>query len=117
MRTFAERQTELHRRIAARQAQREKKRTASLSIAGGALSLILVVLMIGRGRSGAGPRPGLYTGTALIYGDVGGYVLAAVLAFMIGVIITVILMRNRIRDAERKDDGGKELSTEKEEER
>ena len=46
------------------------------------------------GGGGTGHVPGLY-GSALLYGDAGGYVLAGVLAFAAGAVVTLLCIRCR----------------------
>ncbi|MCR4804675.1 MAG: hypothetical protein K5981_03390 [Clostridia bacterium] len=93
MRTSEERIREMHAR-ASQMSQRKDKiillRTAVSCIA---LALLLTASIAGSSRTGGGFLPLEYAGSTLTYGNAGGYILAAVLAFMAGAIITVLCIR------------------------
>ena len=95
MRTDTERISRLHTR--ARELKKKKDRL-SLTLSGGASALLTVLLITAMLRtdkayqsvSGSG-----FTGSSLLSESAGGYVLAAVIAFFIGVIITAVIYRYR----------------------
>ena len=95
MRNTGERAALILRRTQALRKKREKRVNAALSALCGTLCVCLAGLFrIFTDGGGAGYVPGLY-GSALLYGDAGGYVLAGVIAFMAGVIVTVLCVRHR----------------------
>ena len=93
MRTEEERISALHARMNARRRKREKRITAGLYGVCAVLTLCLTGMIFGGSGTGIGGTAGLYTGTMLRFGDAGAYVLTAVLAFMAGVGVTVLLIR------------------------
>ena len=95
MRTAEERVQALHDRMRARFRKRERRRTTALGLSCAALTACLLLVMTDQGSHG-GATAGLYSGATMLFEDAGGYVLTALAAFMIGVIITVIV-RNRRR--------------------
>ena len=97
MRTPEERLAKLHRRAAELKRERNKK---ALRGWGGVSVTLLFVLVAAfadiTGGSGFAGGSGM-TGATLLGDSAGGYVLAAVIAFTLGVIVTAILYRNRKR--------------------
>lgn len=81
----------VHQRAGAIQIRRERQARAALGAMCGLLGFALAALCLGLPMH-ALPR-GDMTGASLLADDVGGYLLAAVLAFMAGVIITVLCLR------------------------
>ena len=63
--------------------------------ASGALAVALMALIGRLGGLAHWPAPGGYAGASMLSDSAGGYVLAAVLAFMLGVIVTVACIRKR----------------------
>ncbi len=64
--------------------------------AGSAILTAVIILLIGStGFIHTGATAGLYSGATLLFGNAGGYVLTAIVAFMVGVIITVILKKSQ----------------------
>ena len=106
MMTAEERVAALHLRMRERRRAREQLRTRVLGA--GCLGLAAcLALMIKRG--GAGGTAGPYSGSMMLFENAGGYVLVAVLAFMAGVAITVLLReRQGRRKPEEKEGGGTE---------
>ena len=81
---------------------KERRKTALYGTAS-CLLLTCMVLMIGIfGGTHQGATASLYSGATLLFEDVGGYVLMAVVAFMAGVCVTVVCMRINHRHG---DDG------------
>ncbi len=87
--------------VHARAATLRRKRIASAGAASGALMVALAAL-IGR-LGGLTHRPAAegYAGASMLSEDAGGYVLAAVLAFMLGVVVTVACVQGRKRKTDR----------------
>ena len=98
MRTTEQRIAVLHQR--ARQLRRRQEKTALYGLA--SLSLLLSVLLVRLTVGSAGYFSGItgdaLTGASLLDESIGGYVLAAVLAFMAGVSITVAVIHYRNRN-------------------
>ena len=104
--TAQERVAALHLRMAALRKRRERRKTVALGAGCAGLTVCLAALIFG--RSHAGGTAGAYTGAAMLFEDAGGYVLSAVLAFMLGVIITVLCFRIRTKRESGRDDEEKE---------
>ena len=97
MRTDAERIEQLHLRAAELRRQRNRKQLTvfgSASIFLTAVLLAVVHQMLGLSVSITGDP---YTGSSLLSESAGGYVLAAVIAFIVGVVITAVIFRYRNR--------------------
>lgn len=77
--------------------KRENRLLCGLSSLCAALALSLIRII---GDAAGSPRggmvPGLY-GAMLLYGDAGGYVLAAVLSFAAAVVITVLCIKHKAK--------------------
>ena len=102
MRNAEDRTALILRRMGALRRKRERRRDAGLT----AVSFMLCVSLAGMFRAltdggGTGHVPGMY-GSALLYSSAGGYVLAGVLAFTAGVVITVLCFRHRHRTEEKE---------------
>ena len=104
--TAGERVTALHLRMAALRQRKERRKTGALGAGCAGLTVCLAALIFGGSHPGGTAGP--YTGAAMLFEDAGGYVLAAVLAFMLGVIVTVLCIRYRTKRESRRDDEGKE---------
>ena len=92
---------EMTRAVHGRAAALRRRRVASAGAASGALTVALLAL-IGR-LGGLAHRPAAegFAGASMLSDSAGGYVLAAVLAFMAGVIVAVALIRHRKRETGR----------------
>lgn len=117
MRTEEERIAALHARMNARRRKREQRKTAGLSAACVGLTVCLTALIFHGNCTHFSGAEGLYTGSMMLFGDAGAYVLTAVLAFMMGAAVTVLIIRRRdIRKADRgkneTDPQGSETETE-----
>ena len=79
-----------------------------VSVPGGMNAPVGVNALDGMSAPGGMPAPsgaeGLYTGATMIFQDAGGYVLAVVVAFMAGVIITALCIRCRAKRRTENDD-------------
>ena len=102
MRTTAQRVSALHIRMAARRRGLGRRAELSLGALCAGLSLCLVQTIFGRGAH-AGGAATLYGGSTLLFENVGGYVLAAVLAFTAGVVVTALCLRRQRRTAPMKE--------------
>ena len=97
MKTTEERLEVIHRRARALKRQRDAARMRGLGGASGAMAICLVALITVFGKGGHDITGSGYAGTSLLSESAGGYVLVAVVAFAIGVAITVLLIRSRKR--------------------
>ena len=91
--TTKERVESLHARMDALRRVRERRKTGLTGAACAVLALCLVWLIFDGGTAHAGGSAGLYSGATMLFENAGGYVLAAIIAFMAGVVITVVLMK------------------------
>ena len=95
MRTTEERIELLHRRTREMERQRSNRQVAGFGGASALLALLLIAVMIqtiGLTPSGTDDS---FTGSSLLGESAGGYVLAAVIAFFVGVIVTAVCYRMR----------------------
>ena len=106
MRTSEERVTSLHMRMRALKEKQERRKTAALGAGCGVLAVCLMLLIANLGKSDSGGTPSLYSGATMMFENIGGYVLVAVMAFMLGVVIAVALMkkRNRTENGEKREE-------------
>ena len=102
--TAEERVASLHARMDALRERRERKKTAALGAGCGLLAACLILLIGNIGTGASGGTAGLYSGATMLFENAGGYVLLAVAAFMVGVIVTATLMRSRRKEAGQKDE-------------
>ena len=96
----------LHARMDARRRARERRKTAALGSAGTILTACLIYIVFSGSGTRFGSAAGPYAGAALLFENAGGYVLAAVLAFMAGAAVTVFLLHRR-EQAGKSEDGRK----------
>ncbi len=94
--TAEERVAALHARMDALRRVRERRKTAALGAGCGALAVCLCLLVFSR-DSARGGTASPYSGAAMLFENAGGYVLAAVIAFMAGVVVTAVLIRKKNR--------------------
>ena len=97
MGTEQERLARMHRRAG----ELQRKRDLSILHLWGSVStaLFLCLLMLSAAfPAGHGLTDSTSTASSLLSDSVGGYVLIGVLAFMLGVVITVALLRRRFKD-------------------
>ena len=95
MRTAEERIEQLHKRAKELEQRRLKQQIDCLGGASGILLAFLTVAMLRLTTSAKILGEGQMTGTSLLGDNTGGYVLAAVIAFFVGVIITTVIYRRR----------------------
>lgn len=104
--TKEERVLKLHEKMAVRKQKKENARTWAAGAGSLALFACLIALIGSSGPAHLGATAGLYSGATLLFEGTGGYVLAALIAFMAGVVITIVLkMRhgNRTGDVSEND--------------
>ena len=104
MKSGEERVREMHRRAA----ELKKTRDRGLLLASGSLSgllcaMLLCLILHLQGLSG-GYAEELFAASSLLSEDAGGYVLVAVVFFMLGVVISVLLIRYQRKRPEQKDE-------------
>ena len=92
--TAEDRVRTLHTRMDALGRMRERRKTVLAGAASAALALCLVCLIFDGGAAHGGGAAGLYSG-AMLFENAGGYVLAAIAAFMAGVVITAAILKKR----------------------
>ena len=97
MMTGEERIAALHERMDALRGRRERRKTAALGVGCGVLAAGLMLLIFSESTGASGGTAGLYSGATMLFENAGGYVAAAVAAFMAGVIITVACIRTRMK--------------------
>ena len=89
-----ERIRSLHMRMDALRRARQKRKTGAIGIICVVLTAFLFFLIFGKDGH-LGSTASLYSGSAMLFGKSGIYVLIAIIAFMLGVIITVVIIRKR----------------------
>ena len=94
MRTPEERVAVMHSKMTALRQTRERRKTAALEVLGVTLTLSLAVLIFGRGQP-LGSAPGSAFSGSMLFENAGGYVLTALVAFMLGVAVTAALKGKR----------------------
>ena len=99
--TGEERIAELHRRVRERNRMRERYLTNALGTVACALFLSVLVMISEEGTH-TGALAGIYSGSTLLFGSAGAYVLTAVVAFMLGVVITA-LIKHFYKDEEKME--------------
>ena len=96
--TNEERVQSLHMRMDALRRVRERRKTGAIGAASVVLTLCLMLLVFSGGGTHLSGTAGLYSGATMLFEDAGAYVLIALIAFMAGVIVTVVLIRNRKKE-------------------
>ncbi len=93
MRSIEEQMAEIRRRSSL---YREKKQIRALSLlAAGMGALLMMVLMFAPGVSGTVGKSSDLLGATILGPEAGGYVIAALLSFTLGVIVTIITQKYR----------------------
>ena len=106
--TSEERVASLHARMDALRRMRERRKTGVIGAASAVLTICLILLVFTGGGRSAGGTVGLYSGAMMLFEEAGGYVLLAVIAFMVGVVITALCFRYRKKHERVQDDTKKE---------
>ena len=100
MRSAEERVNALHKRMKEMEQARERRKTVLMGTGCGVLTLALLVMIFADSQTSG--TTAAYSGAMMLFEGAGGYVLAAVAAFMIGVIITVTVLATRRKQEARK---------------
>lgn len=111
MRTAEERLALLHSRADFLKKKKELALLKALGGASGGLAVCLLALFALFRQSGHGIASSGYAATSLLSEHAGGYVLAALIAFALGVVVTVLLCRYRGRD--KPESSGEKTDNEK----
>ena len=90
-----ERISSLHKRMEILRQQQERRKTGALGAASAILTMCLFLLVFNVGDSHIGGAAGMYSGATMLFEGAGGYVLAAIIAFMAGVIVTAMIMKKK----------------------
>ena len=93
--TAEERVAALHERMDTMRRVRERRITRVMGTAGILTAVCLILLIIKGGMAHTGGTADMYSGAIMLFEGVGGYILLAILAFMAGVVITVILLKRK----------------------
>ncbi len=98
--TENERLAELHKRMTGLRKKREGRLLNAMGAASTVLfaCLFIMVQHLGVGRFGA--ISNIYSGSTLLYEEAGGYVLTAIVAFVIGTVVTIICVRKHKKEKE-----------------
>ncbi len=99
MRTEDELVLSLHARMAARRREKERRRDDALRALCAGLALCLVALVFGAAHTGG--TAGVYTGASMFDESAGGYVMVALIVFILGVGVTLLCLRLKDRSAKR----------------
>lgn len=102
MMTNEERIQALHARVAALQRQRERRKTGAVGAVSVVLTVCLLFMVFGGGGMHPGGAAGLYSGATMLFEGAGPYVLISIVAFMAGVIVTVLCLRYKKRNDQNK---------------
>ena len=104
-----ERISSLHERMKVRRQEKKRRITVISGAVSFALAFCILAPVMGRDSARSGGIAGLYSGATMIFDDVGGYVLVAILSFAAAVILTAVCIRrqrakqdNKIHDEETK---------------
>jgi hypothetical protein len=101
--TTEERLAALHTKMNERRRMRERRRTGYIGACCVLLSVCLVLLIFGSGAHNCASA-GIFSGSMMLFEGSGGYVLIAVVAFMAGAAITILLIKKKERDAKSKEE-------------
>ena len=103
VKTAEERLACLHKKMDGRRRLRERRRTGAIGACSAALALCLFVCVFVGGAHNGGAA-GIYSGSTMLFEGSGGYVLVAVIAFMLGAAIAILLIRQRGRNARKEEE-------------
>lgn len=85
-------------------AGRERRKTAVLGVASSVLAVLLIATVILLKGQTVSEATASHLGAFLLPSEAGGYVIAGVLAFILGILITTIVLRYSEKRKERKKD-------------
>ena len=93
MRSIEEQITEIHKR---RSVYKEQKQIRRLSVVAAGISVLLVAVMfLAPGVQGTVGTSSAYLGSTILGPEAGGYVIVALLAFALGIIVALITQKYR----------------------
>ena len=95
MRTPEKRISELHKRAGRLQRKKDRRQIAGLGSVSAFFAVLLAATLVQTDGLSQSASEGQFTGSSLLSEATGGYILAAVLAFFAGVIITAAIFRYR----------------------
>jgi len=95
MRTSEERIEQLHRRADALQKQKARRQLYGLGSMSVFFAVLLTAIIVQSDKLSHSITEGQLTGSSLLGDGAGGYVLIAVIAFFVGVILTAILIKKK----------------------
>lgn len=101
--TNEERIQALHTRMDTLRRLRDRQGTGAICAANVVLTICLILLVFSGGGLHPGGTVGIYSGATMLFEGTGAYVLIAIIAFMVGVIVTVALMRYRKKEADQSN--------------
>ena len=93
MMTAEEKVTVLHEKMAKRRQKREVQKTVVIGVASAVLAVNLILLAFSAGIAHGINAVNTYSGTLMLFDNVGAYVLIAIATFSAAVIITTLCMR------------------------
>lgn len=98
VKTAEERIESLHERMEERRQKRERRKTGLIGTCSAFMAVFLVLSILG-GATHNGGTAGMFSGSTMLFDSAGGYVLVAVIAFMLGATIVVLLIRQKNKKA------------------
>ena len=103
--TTDDRITSLHQKINELRVKQERQKTVAYGAGSIVLTacVIMLIINVSEGTKAAGGTAGLYSGATMLFENAGGYVAAAIAAFMVGVIVTVICIKQRTKHEKEQD--------------
>ncbi len=89
--------------------RRKQKQNRIISVATAALALLLILVIHDATEAGneASVAAGTVYGSFLLGFEAGGYVLTALIAFVLGIIVTMLCVRNRNKNNSNKSNSNK----------
>ena len=102
--TNEERVVSLHNKMRERRKMKERRVNRAMGAGSCALLAFIVALISREEVVYGGSSTGTYTGSTFVFQNAGSYVLLALAAFMLGVVITVLCIRMR----KHREEEGKE---------
>ena len=114
--TQEEQVASLHARMEARIQLRNRRKTGILSAAGAVLTACLLLVIFSEGAAHVGGTAGMYSGATMLFEGAGAYVLVALLAFMTGVVVTLLCLHQQKKAGRHRKVEQREKETEETEE-
>ena len=102
VKTAEERVASLHEKMGCRRRLHERRKTGLIGACSVVLSLCLVVCIFVGGTHNGGTA-GMYSGSTMLFEGSGGFVLVAVIAFMVGAAVAMLLIRQKGRIAQKEE--------------